>query len=283
MVTYLQLAAEPVWGAQFTPPVMNAGLLGPLRVFFGLGPSAVGAAGDNNHLYGRHRSYDWDRVSRYCTDRSYGTTDARDQGGNRNWYRAIDVGITGQTLFDASRRVDALTRSGKCPGIAEWFGTFNGSTVVGWFEGQPSTADSSHLFHLHVGVWNSFADDAATMQQLYGAITVTAVQEEDVPKMFRVIDGPNAGLIGISNGPWWYHIPGGPPDDPGVFVRAATGLWGITDGEIVDIHAAWLDGMGQQTFPKPTSSGGGGGLVPHTHSVPAHTVPTTTTSGANPA
>lgn len=183
MPTYLQLASEPEWGAQFIPPVMNAGLLGPLRVFYGLGPSSVGSAGDNSHLYGRHRSYSWDRASRYCTDRAYGTTDSRDQGGDRNWYRAVDVGITGQQLFDASHRMDALARSGACPGLAEWFGTFDGANVVGWFEGRESTSDSSHLFHLHVGVWNSFANDAPTMQQIYNTIVgnSTPTPEADMP------------------------------------------------------------------------------------------------------
>jgi len=181
--TYFELASEPVWGAQFVPPVMNAGLIGPLRVFFNLGTSAVGAAGDNNHLYGRHRSYDWDKFSRYCTNRSYGTTKPQDQGGNRNWYRAVDVGIQGQQLIDASHRVDALTRSGTCPGIAEWFGTFDGDVVVGWFEGSPSSSDDSHLFHLHVGVWNEYANDATTMTQLYNAITGTVqlTPEIDMP------------------------------------------------------------------------------------------------------
>lgn len=173
MPTYIQLASEPVWGTQFIPPTMNAGLLAPLRAFYGLSLSAVGSAGDNNHLFGRHRSYNWDKTSIYCTNRSYGTTDSRDQGGNRNWYRAVDVGIQGQALFDASHRVDALTRSGKCPGLAEWFGTFDGVRVVGWFEGEESSSDSSHLLHLHVGIWNEFADDATTMIQLYNAITGT--------------------------------------------------------------------------------------------------------------
>lgn len=173
MATYVQLAAEPVWGAQFIPPAMNAGLIGPLRVFYNLGTGAVGSAGDNNHLYGRHRSYNWDKTSIYSMDRSYATTDARDQGGNRDWYRAVDVGIQGQQLFDASRRMDALARSGQCPGLAEWFGTFDGVNVVGWFEGEPSSSDSSHLFHLHVGIWNQYANDAVTVTQLFNAITGT--------------------------------------------------------------------------------------------------------------
>lgn len=183
MPTYVQLASEPEWGAQFTPPAIQSGLIEPLRAFYGLGPSAVGAAGDNNHLSGRHRSYAWDRNSRYCVDRGYGTSDARDQSGDRNWYRAVDVGITGQTLFDASRRMDALVRSGRAPGVAEWFGTFDGRTVVGWFQGSPSTSDSSHLTHLHAGFWNESANDAALMQLVYAIITGTAAadEEDDMP------------------------------------------------------------------------------------------------------
>jgi hypothetical protein len=162
---------------------MTSALLVPLRAFYGLGPASIGSAGDNNHLYGRHRSYSWDKTSRYCTNRAYGTTNALDQGGDHDWYRAADVGITGQTLFDASRRMDALARSGACPGLAEWFGTFDGSTVVGWFEGAPSTSDDSHLFHLHVGIWNSFANDAAVMTQLYNTIVgnVGPTPEIDMP------------------------------------------------------------------------------------------------------
>jgi hypothetical protein len=204
MVSYAELASEPEWRAQFISPVMNAGLLGPLRVFYGLGPSAIGAAGDNNHLYGRHRSYNWDKFSRFCTNRNYGTTDARDQGGNRNWYRAFDVGIQGQQLFDASRRMDALARSGACPGLAEWFGTFNGVNVVGWFEGQSSSSDSSHLFHLHVGIWNDYANDAATIQQIYRTITGTGGGQVPAPggddMALYLVSAPNDPGVWLSNG-----------------------------------------------------------------------------------
>jgi hypothetical protein len=194
MATYAQLANEPEWGAQYTPPAMVTELLAPLRELYGLGPNAVGAAGDNNHLSGRHRSYAWCRNSRFCGDRGYGTSDARDQGGDRNWYRAADVGITGQALFDASRRMDALVRSGRAPGIAEWFGTFDGVRVVGWFQGNPSTSDSSHLFHLHVGFWNSSANDQVLMRLVYATIAgiedPSTVPAADMRRdaMFRMID-----------------------------------------------------------------------------------------------
>jgi hypothetical protein len=183
--TYLQLGSEPEWGAQYVPPAMETELLRPLRAFFNLGPALIGAPGDNNHLYGRHRSYEWAVSSRFCTDRTYGTTDRRDQGGDRNWYRGFDVGITGQPLYDASRRMDQLVRSGKAPGVAEWFGTYDGRTVVGWFEGRPSSSDTSHLWHLHGGVWNEAANDPALMKLLYLTITGQTTEEEPMLEIPR--------------------------------------------------------------------------------------------------
>ena len=173
MPTYSALALEAVWRAQYVPSVLDTVLVKPLRTFYNLGPTSIGAPGDNNHLYGRHRSANWDRQSIYCTNRSYGTTDARDKQGDQDWYRACDIGITGQTLYDASHRIDAVVRSGGAPGVAEWFGTFDGKTVVGWYEGHASSSDSSHLYHLHVGLWNQYANDPATVRAVYGAITGT--------------------------------------------------------------------------------------------------------------
>lgn len=254
MPTYAQLASEPEWGAQYTPQAMLDHLVGPLRAFYGLGPNAIGAAGDNNHLYGRHRSYAWDANSRYCTDRGYGTTDARDQAGDRNWYRAVDVGITGQALFDASHRVDALVRSGRAPGIAEWFGTFDGRTVVGWFQGAPSSSDSSHLTHLHLGFWNGSANDPALMQLAFATITSTGPtpppKDDDMPKLLRVAQ---TGMIILTNGTTWYHL------GTDELVDAARVIWGL--GPPSDISEQHLDACGTQV-PFPTTGGGGtGGLT----------------------
>jgi hypothetical protein len=208
MPSYADLRTEQVWLDQFVPPVMNAVLLVPLRAHFGLGPVSIGAPGDNNHMYGRHRSYNWSVSSRYCTNRSYGTTDSRDQGGDRDWYRGFDVGITGQDLYDASRRMDALARSGECPGLAEWFGTFDGQRVVGWFEGGPSSSDSSHLSHLHGGVWNSYADDEATMAQIFGAITgLTPEKEEDPVMAFLARDTQSRVVVVTDDWNGWYRPP----------------------------------------------------------------------------
>jgi|SRR6185436_2387079 len=177
MPSYLQLAQEQVWQDQYVPDNLTTLLIEPLREFYNMGAAAIGAPGDNNHLYGRHRSADWDRTSAFCTNRSYGTTDARDHSGDQDIYRAVDVGIQGETLYAASHRMDELVRSGKCPGVAEWFGTFDGQTVVGWYEGHPSSSDDSHLWHLHVGFWNGSADDPETMRLVLAAITGQSSEE----------------------------------------------------------------------------------------------------------
>ena len=233
MPTYLQLASEPVWNAQHTTDVMTAVLLDPLRVHYNRGPASIGAAGDNQHLYGRHRSRSWCLNSIYCTDRSYGTQDGRDQVGDGNWYRACDIGITGAELQAASRRMDALVRSGGAPGVAEWFGTFDGHNVVGWFEGHPSSSDDSHLWHLHVGFWTGFAADEATMRAVYGAVTGTtpapaksrrlfaATLEDEMPYALgkhendaRVFALFTSGLI-RHIGPGEFELYGAGRDEPG--------------------------------------------------------------------
>lgn len=174
MPTYAQLQTEPVWGAQFTPPALKR-CADRLGAHFGV-PVWIG--GDNEHVYGRHRSRNWCLTSRFCTNRAYGTTDARDKRGDGNWYRAGDVALKGQPLWDACRRLDAAVRAGRLPGLAEWFGTYDGKTVVGWFEGKASTSDASHLTHLHFGVWTEVANDDAFMGRLFAVITGT--EEDDM-------------------------------------------------------------------------------------------------------
>jgi hypothetical protein len=239
-------------------------LIVPLRNYYGLGPASVGAPGDNNHLYGRHRSANWDRQSRYCTDRAYGTIDARDKRGNQNWYRAVDTGIQGKTLQDASHRMDALVRSGLAPGVAEWFGTFDGQTVVGWYEGHASSSDSSHLFHLHVGVWNESADDAALMQLLYGTITGTNVVTED---------GVMAMLLkGNKNDVWLYdgcmtrrQVDPAQVADIGYWYTRDTGKplkWATNDaGTVLTFDMAVVGPVFGADITNRPSGGGSGGIT----------------------
>lgn len=179
MATYAELERELVWRQQAVAPNMDRWLIKPLRAFYSLGPTAIGSPGDNLHLRGRHRSRDWCLQSAYCTDRGYATRDARDLRGSGSWFRAVDVGITGQKLYDASRRMDALVRSGRDGGrVAEWFGTFDGVKVSGWYQGAPGSSNTSHLTHMHFGVWTENADDEDLMRLAHAAITGTDTEGE---------------------------------------------------------------------------------------------------------
>jgi hypothetical protein len=170
MPTYAELALEPQWRDESLAPALAA-FNQRMATAFQLNPLLIGSKGDNNHLYGRHRSRRWDMTSRWCTDRSYATTAARDQIGDGNWLRATDIGISGPVHWAAAHRLDTAVRAGLLPCIAEWFGTFNGQVVVGWFEGSPSSSDTSHLTHLHVGIWTGFCDNAQQLTLLGDIIT----------------------------------------------------------------------------------------------------------------
>lgn len=201
MPSYLQLGAELVWREQVVPPVMTEVLLDPLRARYGLGPESIGAPGDNNHLYGRHRSRDWCLGSKWCTNRFYGTVDPRDEAGSGSWYRGFDVGITGAELHAATARLLELAWSGRCPGLAEVFGTVDGVNVVGYYQGIFSTSDDSHLYHLHGGVWTQYANDPTTMRMIYAAVTGTDLAKGD-DDMFHGQIPAGGDAVTIVPTPW---------------------------------------------------------------------------------
>ena len=267
MPTYLQLESEQVWHDQIVPPFMTGFLIVPLRNFYGLDANAVGAPGDNNHLYGRHRSANWDRQSRYCTNRAYGTVDGRDHQGDQNWYRAVDTGIQGQTLFDACHRLDAAVRAGQLPEVAEWFGTFDGHTVVGWYEGHASSSDSSHLYHLHVGFWNQYADDFQVMQRVYGIITGTEGDAMTAQEVWGYplsnADGQNGNAGEYLGGANQYAYHGGQAAWRAEYLLR--GLAAMADPIIIPANDR-LD-IAQESVPNKlaqalAAGGGGAGLTP---------------------
>src|SRR5690606_19543928 len=105
----------------------------------------------------------------------------------------------------ACHRVDTAVRGGRLPCLAEWFGTYDGRTVVGWYEGRPSSSDSSHLTHFHGGVWTEFADDAEQLNLLVDIITgeddpmptvrdIWLSRESDVVPRFAPPDDPNPNM-----------------------------------------------------------------------------------------
>lgn len=255
MPTYLQLNREAVWRAQYIPDALEIHLNIQLRDHYGLGLDSVGSPGDNNHLYGRHRSADWDRTSAYCTNRSYGTTDARDKRGDQAWYRASDAGIPAPELYAACHRVDDAVRAGRLPGVAEWFGTFDGKTVVGWYQGHPSTSDSSHLTHLHVGFWNESANDRALMDLVFAIITGTAPEEDDdmARPHFHVTEKGYGGYYRADpNGLEWLETEAA--------VNLSLGAYGMTREQVINVPLAQTlrEAFGPIPGVDPAPPSGGG-------------------------
>jgi hypothetical protein len=170
MPTYAELGAESWWRAEIESPALAA-FNSRLRATFGHTRAQTGSKGDNRHLRGRHRSRNWCLNSTFCLSRSYGTTDTRDKRGDGDWLRATDAGLVGTALREASARLDKAVKAGRLPLVAEWFGTIDGRTVTGWFQGHVSSSDDSHLYHLHLGYWTGMCDNADQFRLLGDIIT----------------------------------------------------------------------------------------------------------------
>lgn len=172
MPTYAQLGKEPAWIAEFAPPNL-AEFYRWLRMFYGLGAQAIGGKGDNNHLRGYHRSRAWILTSVYSKSGTadYSIQHELDKGGDDDWLSALDMTVPAEKLYAACRRLDAAVRAGLLPQVREWYGSFDGKTVVGYdtAKGRAASSDTSHLWHLHISLYRSRANDDHTL--LYQTIT----------------------------------------------------------------------------------------------------------------
>lgn len=153
--TYDELEQEAAYREEQSPPAL-ARLMSKLRVRY---PRAeIGSKGDRCHLYGGHRSRRWIKTSRWCTNREFtvSRTVGDREGGNENWYVAVDINPDPSdlhVLYAMCQRLDKAIRAGQLEKIIEWYGTFGDDDHVdGWdnIANRIASADSSHLKHLHM-------------------------------------------------------------------------------------------------------------------------------------
>lgn len=183
------ITAEVWWDREQVPVPLDA-FVDDLCTHYQVPRTNGGTKGNTAHRTGRHRSIEWCLNSDFCTNTAYGTRDARDKRGNPRHIRAFDFEFpTDAEFWAACRRLDAAVRAGRCPYLAEWFGTFDGRQVVGWFEGHPGSADTSHLKHLHGGLWTESADDPAALAELFTILTGADMEQEDL--LARATSNPN--------------------------------------------------------------------------------------------
>jgi hypothetical protein len=147
--------------AEVTPPNLAA-LNAKLRSHYNLGPMYIGSKGDLRHQRGYHRSRAFIENSPYCTNRTYSVGAAVNQGGDDNWLSAIDMTLPKAELLAVCRRLDAAARAGRIEQVTEWYGNTNDDARVdGWdnISNVVSTSDSSHLWHVHLSLARSKAND----------------------------------------------------------------------------------------------------------------------------
>lgn len=161
------------WSDEYAPP--NLVTLGSqVRSAFGLAANAIGIKGDDSHDYGYHRSRRW------INEAGQGGGDYSNQlvldtsGGDSNWLAALDVSLDPARMKQTTGRLINAMKA-KDPRVAqvrEVFGTLDGVSVAGWdaATGKPTSADSSHLWHLHISFYRSRAnyDHSGVLQVLTG-------------------------------------------------------------------------------------------------------------------
>jgi hypothetical protein len=177
VATLEQLEAEAWWGREIvTSPMVGLGL--QLRATYNSGSGSVGIKGNEVHLSGGHRSQEWIRNSRYCTNRTY-TVQSNLAGDQFRYISALDFTPAEWGSTDNRNKMKVLTdrmldamKSGHCEEVIECFGTLDGRNVTGWRNdlNQVATSDNSHLDHIHVRFDRRYCNSNAVMQRVAGIL-----------------------------------------------------------------------------------------------------------------
>lgn len=222
MPTRAELEKEVWWGAEFEPPHLKQ--LGvALRAHYNVGWDSIACKGDNNHLYGYHRSRAWILHSTFSEDGAddYSVISSLDSGGGDNWLCAIDINPGGDLakLIAMCKRLDAAVRADRFAQIREWYGNVNGDKIVdGWdnVPDRPASSDSSHLSHLHISFYRSRADwDHAELlalligedEDMFTDADRTQLNETNI--FVRSLNGRSAAHVNMSDTTTWDGMPFG--------------------------------------------------------------------------
>lgn len=102
---------------------------------------------------------------------NYSVRDAINRQPPRTVARAIDLTVSGTLMkrYTARLRAAALADDPRLAPLREFYGTLNGTSVYGLAHTGPDTdwrtssADSSHLWHIHLSIFTPYVDDAAAL------------------------------------------------------------------------------------------------------------------------
>lgn len=158
-----------------------------------------GVKGDSKHTYGYHRSRNALLAAGRTSD--YSVVLQADKGGDGDACCGLDVSLNGPDMITASKRLMNACRQND-PRLTcwrEWFGTMDGQRVTGWdrhdpatfSDDTPTTADSSHLWHIHGSAYRSTVNTAAVLG------------------FADVINGVSLASAHILRRPWPAYMPAG--------------------------------------------------------------------------
>ncbi len=241
-LSYTTLRAETWWNREVEPPALDW-LADNLCTHFGRPRTAAGIKGDNRHLNGSHRSQEWLKNSRYCTNRTY-TVQSGLSAEQARWCVGLDFN-PGSTdlMLTICKRLDRAVRAGQIEEVTEWYGNTDGDSRVDGYNNirdAVATSDSSHLWHLHVSISRRHANDMGVMRRILAILTgagpvaesTTPSPSEDDDMELLNIDLPS----GFGFNETGQRIPGGPlvfrrlPDlgSPGNTIPWGTGFLTLT-------------------------------------------------------
>lgn len=185
MASYAELQSEPWWGREIVTAELSA-LGDALCASMEVDSLHFGDKGNNKHLRGAHRSQEWIKNSKYCTNRSYtvqsGLTleQTRHIAGcdfqpGETWGSSVNRLLMRQ---QTGRLIDAM-RAGQLNEVRQLFGTLDGKTVTGWDNVRNVwiSADNSHLDHWHGTIDRRYLRNIVLMQRIHN----TAIGVDDMP------------------------------------------------------------------------------------------------------
>lgn len=114
--------------------------------------------------YGYHVSRN--RLKRLGKTGDYSIQAAADKEGDGDAGSAIDISLNDAEMELATRRLllACLDKDPRVQGkMREFFGTLDGRKVTGYspYRGRHVSADSSHLWHIHISIHRKYCEDAA--------------------------------------------------------------------------------------------------------------------------
>jgi hypothetical protein len=169
-----------------------------------------GIVGDRAHGTGYHRSRN--ALLRAGRKSDYSIQAAVDKRGDGDAASALDLTpTTREQQIQISKRLMAasLAKDPRLKPLREWFGTTNGKTVTGYspYRGRYVSADSSHLWHIHLSIHRVYANDAAALagiaEVIIGSNQPAAKPNGEEPTGCIVYhDRVTPGVTG-SDSVWW--------------------------------------------------------------------------------